>query len=76
MVISTELKELISETLPAYTEVKKAKMILDDLRVNIIPMFIKVIPYDYKNGSSGTKTGRDSEQKIADVELDLEISAK
>jgi glutamate synthase (NADPH/NADH) large chain len=56
-----------------YTGSKKARMILDDLN-KYIPMFIKVIPYDYKRVLQEQKL-EEIKKKIADVELDLEISA-
>jgi glutamate synthase domain-containing protein 3 len=48
-------------------------MILDDLK-KFLPMFIKVIPYDYKKVLQEQKL-EEIRRKIADVELDLEISA-
>jgi glutamate synthase (NADPH/NADH) large chain len=48
-------------------------MILDDLH-KYIPMFIKIIPYDYKKVLQELKL-EEIRKKIADVELDLEISA-
>ncbi len=56
-----------------YTGSKKAKMILDDLN-RYLPMFIKVVPYDYKKVLQEQKLD-EIKKKIADVELDLEISA-
>jgi glutamate synthase (NADPH) large chain len=56
-----------------YTGSKKAKMILDDLK-KYLPMFIKVIPYDYKMVLQEQKL-EEIRKKIANVELDLEISA-
>ena len=56
-----------------FTGSKKARMILDDLN-KYIPMFIKVIPYDYKRVLQEQKL-EEIKKKIADVELDLEISA-
>jgi glutamate synthase (NADPH/NADH) large chain len=56
-----------------YTDSKKAKMILDDLN-KYLPMFIKVIPYDYKKVMQEQKL-EEIRKKIADVEVDLEISA-
>ena len=56
-----------------FTGSKKAKMILDDLN-KYLPMFIKVIPYDYKKVLQEQKL-EEIRKKIADVELDLEISA-
>jgi glutamate synthase (NADPH/NADH) large chain len=48
-------------------------MILDDLN-RFLPMFIKVIPYDYKKVLQEQKL-EELNRKIANVELDLEISA-
>jgi glutamate synthase (NADPH/NADH) large chain len=56
-----------------FTGSKKAKMILDDLNT-YLPMFIKVVPYDYKKVLQEQKL-EEIRQKIANVELDLEISA-
>jgi glutamate synthase (NADPH/NADH) large chain len=67
-----ELTELISRHYQ-FTKSKKAKMILDD-PYRYIPMFIKVIPYDYKKVLQEQKL-EELNKKIADVELDLEISA-
>jgi glutamate synthase (NADPH/NADH) large chain len=67
-----ELTELISRHYQ-YTESKKAKMILDD-PYKYIPMFIKVIPYDFKKVLQEQKL-EEIRKKIADVEIDLEISA-
>jgi glutamate synthase (NADPH/NADH) large chain len=67
-----ELTELISRHYQ-YTKSKKAKMILDDLD-KYIPMFIKVIPYDYRMVLEEQKL-EELRKKRADVELDLEISA-
>jgi glutamate synthase (NADPH/NADH) large chain len=67
-----ELTELISKHYK-FTKSKKAKMILDDLK-KFLPMFIKVIPYDYKKVLQEQKL-EEIRRKIADVELDLEISA-
>jgi glutamate synthase (NADPH/NADH) large chain len=67
-----ELTELISKHYQ-FTKSKKAKMILDD-PYKYIPMFIKVIPYDYKKVLQEQKL-EELKKKIADVELDLEISA-
>ncbi len=72
---SGDIKELTS-LLTAhynYTGSAKAKMILDDLN-QYLPMFIKVIPYDYKRVLQEQKL-EELKQKIAGVELDLEISA-
>jgi glutamate synthase (NADPH/NADH) large chain len=68
----TELTELISRHYQ-FTKSSKAKMILDDL-YKYIPMFIKVIPYDFKKVLQEQKL-EEIRKKIADVELDLEISA-
>jgi glutamate synthase (NADPH/NADH) large chain len=67
-----ELTELISRHYQ-FTKSKKAKMILDDL-YKYIPMFIKVIPYDFKKVLQEQKL-EEIRKKIADVEIDLEISA-
>ena len=56
-----------------YTGSKKAKMILDDIN-KFLPMFIKVIPYDYKKVSQEQKL-EEIKRKIASVEIDLEIGA-
>ncbi len=48
-------------------------MILDDLK-KYIPTFIKVIPYDFKKVLQEMKL-EELRKKIADVEIDLEISA-
>jgi len=67
-----ELTELISRHYQL-TKSKKAKMILDDL-YKYIPKFIKVIPYDFKKVLQEQKL-EEIRKKIADVEIDLEISA-
>jgi glutamate synthase (NADPH/NADH) large chain len=67
-----ELTELINRHYK-YTGSKKAKMILDAPE-KYLPMFIKVIPYDYKKVIQEQKL-EELKKKIADVELDLEISA-
>jgi glutamate synthase (NADPH) large chain len=67
-----ELIEMISRHYK-YTKSKKAKIILDDINT-YLPMFIKVIPYDYKKVLQEQKL-EEIRKKIADVELDLEISA-
>ena len=56
-----------------YTRSKKARMILDNPS-KYMPMFIKVIPYDYKKVLQEQKL-EEIRLKIADVEIDLEISA-
>jgi glutamate synthase (NADPH/NADH) large chain len=66
-----ELTELISRH-HQFTGSKKAKMILDDTK-KYLPMFIKVIPYDYKKVIQEQKL-EEIREKIAAVELDLEIS--
>ncbi|MBK7132831.1 MAG: glutamate synthase large subunit [Bacteroidales bacterium] len=67
-----ELTEIIKRHYN-YTQSKKAKMILDD-PWKYMQMFIKVIPYDYKKVLQEQKL-EEIRKKIADVELDLEISA-
>jgi glutamate synthase (NADPH) large chain len=67
-----ELTELIRRHYQ-FTNSIKAKMILDDLN-KYLPMFIKVIPYDYKKVLQEQKL-EEIRKKIADVEVDLEISA-
>jgi glutamate synthase (NADPH/NADH) large chain len=67
-----ELTELIRRHYQ-FTNSVKAKMILDDLN-KYLPMFIKVIPYDYKKVLQEQKL-EEIKKKIADVEVDLEISA-
>jgi glutamate synthase (NADPH/NADH) large chain len=67
-----ELKELINSHFK-YTESKKARMILDDFN-KFLPMFIKVIPYDYKKVLQEQKL-EELKKKIADVEIDVEISS-
>jgi len=67
-----ELTELISKHYQ-FTKSIKAKMIIDDLQ-KYLPMFIKVIPYDYKKVLQEIKL-EEIRKKIADVELDLEIRA-
>jgi glutamate synthase (NADPH/NADH) large chain len=67
-----ELTDLISRHY-LYTKSKKAKMILDNL-TKYLPMFIKVIPYDYKMVLQELKL-EEIRKKRADVEIDLEISA-
>ncbi|MDP4223294.1 MAG: glutamate synthase large subunit [Bacteroidota bacterium] len=67
-----ELNDLITRHYN-YTNSKKAKMILDDFD-KYLPMFIKVIPYDYKKVLQEQKL-EELKKKIAGVELDIEISA-
>jgi glutamate synthase (NADPH/NADH) large chain len=66
-----ELRSLILKHYQ-YTGSTKAKMILDDYN-KYLPMFIKVIPYDYKKVLQEQKL-EELKKKIANVELDLEIS--
>ncbi len=68
----SELKALISRHYQ-FTKSKKAKTILDD-QEKYFPMFIKVIPYDYKKVLQELKL-EEIKKKIAGVELDLEIDA-
>jgi glutamate synthase (NADPH/NADH) large chain len=66
-----ELRDLITRHFN-YTSSPKARIILDDFE-NYLPMFIKVIPYDYKRVMEEQKL-EELKKKIASVELDLEIS--
>jgi glutamate synthase (NADPH/NADH) large chain len=70
---NSDVKELMSMIGDhyKYTGSKKAKKILDD-PAKYLPMFIKVIPYDYKKVIQEQKL-EELRQKIAGVELDLEI---
>ena len=52
-----------------FTKSKKAKMILDNFE-KYLPMFIKIIPYDYKKVLHEQKL-EELRKKIADVEVDL-----
>ena len=52
-----------------FTKSKKAKMILDEFE-KYLPMFIKIIPYDYKKVLHEQKL-EELRKKIADVEVDL-----
>jgi len=52
-----------------FTKSKKAKMILADFE-KYLPMFIKIIPYDYKKVLHEQKL-EELRKKIADVEVDL-----
>jgi glutamate synthase (NADPH/NADH) large chain len=67
-----ELKDLISGHFK-YTNSKKAKMILDDFN-RFLPMFIKVIPYDYKKVLQEQEL-EELKKKIANVEIDVEIGS-
>jgi glutamate synthase (NADPH/NADH) large chain len=71
----SEINELTSLITKHYefTGSKKAKMILDDLNM-YLTQFIKVIHYDYKKVLQEQKL-EEIRKKIADVEIDLEISA-
>jgi glutamate synthase (NADPH/NADH) large chain len=66
----TELTELISHHYN-FTLSPKAKMIIDDPD-KYLPMFIKVIPYDYKKVLQEQKL-EELRKKIADVEMDVEF---
>jgi glutamate synthase (NADPH/NADH) large chain len=66
-----ELRDLITRHFK-YTGSKKAKMILDDFE-KYLPVFIKVIPYDYKKVLQEQKL-EELKKKIASVEIDVEIS--
>jgi glutamate synthase (NADPH) large chain len=57
-----------------FTKSRKAKMILDDID-KYIPMFIKVIPYDYKRVLQEQKL-EELKKKIAGVEMDVEYDPK
>ncbi len=52
-----------------FTRSKKAKMVLDNFE-KYLPMFIKIIPYDYKKVLHEQKL-EELRKKIADVEVDL-----
>jgi glutamate synthase (NADPH/NADH) large chain len=65
-----ELTDLISRHY-MFTSSRKAKNILDDPD-QYIPMFIKVIPYDYKKVLEEQKL-EEIRKKIADVEMDVEF---
>lgn len=52
-----------------FTKSKKAKMVLDNFE-KYLPMFIKIIPYDYKKVLHEQKL-EELRKKIADVEVDL-----
>lgn len=56
-----------------YTKSKKAGLILENIDKHL-PMFIKVIPYDYKKVLQEQKL-EEIKKKIADVEIDVEIGA-
>jgi glutamate synthase (NADPH/NADH) large chain len=66
----TELSEHISRHY-LLTGSKKAKMILDD-RDKFLPLFIKVIPYDYKKVLQEQELEK-LKRKIANVEMDVEF---
>ncbi|MCU0473231.1 MAG: glutamate synthase large subunit [Bacteroidales bacterium] len=65
-----ELSDLISVHY-RLTESKKAKMIIDDPD-KYFPMFIKVVPYDYKKVLQEQKL-EELKKKIAGVEMDVEF---
>ena len=67
-----ELKSLINRHYE-FTGSKKAKMVLDDPD-KYIPMFIKVVPYDYKKVLQEQKL-EELRKKIAGVEMDVEFGA-
>ncbi len=66
----TELTGLISRHYN-FTQSKKAKMIINDPD-KYFPMFIKVVPYDYKKVLQEQKL-EELRKKIADVEMDVEF---
>ena len=68
-----ELHDLIRRHFE-FTGSKKAGMILDDPG-KYIPMFIKVIPYDYKR-VLGEQKLEELKKKIADVEMDVEFGPR
>ena len=65
-----ELTDMISRHY-MFTSSPKTKMILDDLD-KYVPMFIKIIPYDYKKVLEEQKL-EEIRKKIADVEIDVEF---
>jgi glutamate synthase (NADPH/NADH) large chain len=65
-----ELMELIKLHF-RYTQSKKAKMIMDDVE-KFLPLFIKVVPYDYKKVLQEQKL-EEIRKKIASVEMDVEF---
>jgi glutamate synthase (NADPH/NADH) large chain len=66
-----ELRELITRHYN-FTQSRKAKMIIDDPD-KYFPMFIKIIPYDYKKVLQELKL-EEIRKKIAGVEMDVEFS--
>lgn len=68
----SELTDLISRHY-RYTGSKKAQVILEDPE-KYLPMFLKVIPYDYKKVLQEQKL-EELKNKIAGVELDVEFGA-
>jgi glutamate synthase (NADPH/NADH) large chain len=66
-----ELRELISRHYH-FTQSKKAAMIIDDPD-KYFPMFIKIIPYDYKKVLQEQKL-EEIRKKIAGVEMDVEFN--
>lgn len=69
----SELMNLVSRHFQ-FTHSKKAKMIIDDPD-KYLPMFIKVVPYDYKKVLQEQKL-EELRKKIADVEMDVEYDPK
>jgi len=69
----SELKNLIRRHLE-FTGSKKAAMILEDPD-KYLPMFIRVIPYDYKKVLEEQKL-EELRKKIADVEMDVEFGSR
>jgi glutamate synthase (NADPH/NADH) large chain len=69
----SELTEIINRHY-MFTQSKKARMILDDPD-KFIPMFIKIVPYDYKKVLQ-EQTLEELKKKIADVEMDVEYDPK
>ena len=67
-----ELMDLVSRHY-GFTSSKKAKMVLDDPD-KYMPMFIKVIPYDYKKVLQEQKL-EELRKKIAGVEMDVEFGS-
>ncbi len=66
-----ELTEMLSKHYE-YTGSKKAEMILEDLQ-KYLPMFLKIIPYEYKKVMQELKL-EELNQKISEVEQDVEHS--
>jgi len=68
-----ELLELLKRHV-VFTRSKKAEMIMDNPD-RYIPMFIKVVPYDYKKVLQEQKL-EELNRKIADVEMDVEFGTR